>query len=124
MWNELSKSFKGVRIRKGYCDPEYYQFPKHLLTAPISQTSKLIYMMLYDRTMGYSSARQFDEDGNIFIHYPLTELVEESGRSISAVKIALNELMEAGMLEKESDGFGRPNRLYVMVRPEFGYWID
>ena len=31
---------------------QYYQFPEYLLKAPVSQTAKILYMVLYDRAKG------------------------------------------------------------------------
>lgn len=119
MWKEQNKPFRGVRIRRTTTFPWCYQFPKFLLEIPVSQTAKIIYMILYERARLSSKNDWVDASGNVFIIYPLNELVEDSGRSISAVKIAVKELEHAGLLEKEPGGFGRPNKLYVMVQPEF-----
>ena len=109
----------GQRIFQNTQMPPFYQFPRFLLTIPISQTARIVYMILYDRLRLSKRNGWVDEIGGIYIHYPLKNLSKNSGRSISAVKLALNELIEHGLLEKEPRGFGKPNRLYPLIPSDF-----
>ena len=94
---------------------QYYQFPEYLLKAPVSQTAKILYMVLYDRARLSQRNNWTDEAGRIYLIFPIIELAAKTGRSVSAVKAALNELLAADLLEKMRCGFGSPNRLYVKV---------
>lgn len=84
-------------IRLGTQFPKYYQFPEFLLRAPISQTAKLAYMVLYDRAR-LSLKNEWVADGKIYTVFPIAELAETLGKSQSTVKSVLNELDEAGLL--------------------------
>ncbi len=97
---------------------QYYQFPEYLLKAPVSQTAKILYMVLYDRARLSQRNNWTDEAGRIYLIFPIIELAAKTGRSVSAVKAALNELLAMDLLEKTRCGFGSPNRLYVKIPSE------
>lgn len=80
--------------------PQYYQFPEFLLKAPVSQTAKILYMVLYDRARLSQRNNWTDDAGRIYLVFPIIELAAKTGRSVSAVKAGLNELLAADLLEK------------------------
>ncbi len=97
---------------------QYFQFPEFLLDSEMSQTAKILYMILYDRARLSQKNHWIDDDQRIYLIYPITELAKTIDRSISAVKAGLNELLQADLLEKRKVGFGKPNRLYIKVPSE------
>ena len=54
--------------------PQYYQFPEFLLKARVSQTAKLLYMVLYDRARLSQRNNWTDEAGRIYLIFPIIEL--------------------------------------------------
>ena len=50
--------------------PKYYQFPTFLIQLTISQTAKLIYMVLYDRARLSQKNDWIDEEGYVYTVYP------------------------------------------------------
>lgn len=92
----------------------FYQFPDFLLRVPISQTAKLAYMLLYDRA---SLSRQNDrqDDGRIYLIYPIKNMTTALEKSESMVKDVFNELRSAGLLKCEDGGFSKPNNLFVLI---------
>ena len=94
---------------------QYYQFPEFLLKVPMSQTARILYMMLYDRARLSQRNNWIDDEGRVYLTFTIMELAEKSGRSISTVKAGLNELRQADLLVKNRVGCGKPNRLYVRV---------
>ena len=93
----------------------YYQFPKFLLELPLSQNARIIYLLLYDRARISRKNKWTDENGRVFVVFPLDELSQKTGKCKSSVKKALKELDEAGLLIRRSGGFSRPRHLYVLV---------
>ena len=92
-------------------------YPRFLLKMEISQTAKLLYALLLDRsTLSQKNGWQ-DGEGRIFIVYPVAEIAEMLDKGCTAIKGALKELDAAGLLERERRGFSAPNRLYVKVPP-------
>ena len=97
--------------------PAYLPYPRFLLKMEISQTAKLLYALLLDRsTLSQKNGWQ-DDQGRTFIVYPIVEIAEMLDKGQTAIKGALKELDAAGLLERERRGFSAPNRLYVKVPP-------
>lgn len=112
-------------ITPGTAFPNYYQFPEFLLRAPISQTAKLAYMILYDRAR-LSKKNDWVAGGKVYSVYPIREMAETLGRSESTVKSAFNELRSHGLLISKDGGFSKANYLYVLV-PDIGQisnWME
>ena len=95
--------------------PPFLPYPRFLLKMDISQTAKLLYALLLDRsTLSQKNGWQ-DSEGRTYIVYPITEIVEILDKSAMTVHSALNELDASGLLVRERRGFSTPNRLYVKV---------
>ena len=96
--------------------PAYLPYPRFLLKMEISQTAKLLYSLLLDRSTLSQKNKWLDDEGRIYIIYPIAEIAEILDKGSTTIKGALNELDTAGLLERERGGFSAPNRLYVKVR--------
>ncbi len=83
----------------------------------ISHTAKLLYALLLDRSTLSQKNKWQDDEGRIYIIYPIAEIAEMLDKGCTTIKGALNELDMAGLLERERRGFSAPNRLYVKVPP-------
>ena len=104
-------------IRADTTLPAYLPYPRFLLKMEISQTAKLLYALLLDRsTLSQKNGWQ-DSEGRTYIVYPIAEIAEMLDKGCTAIKGALKELDAAGLLERERRGFSAPNRLYVKVPP-------
>ena len=85
--------------------PPYLPYPRFLLKMELTQTAKLLYALLLDRsTLSQKNGWQ-DEQGRVYIVYPITELADALDKSPATIKPALNELDEAGLLERKRTGF-------------------
>jgi len=102
--------------------PLFYQFPDFLIRAPLGQTAKLVYMVLYDR-MRLSKKNGWIKDGHIYIVYPVADLAEALGRSLTTIKSALNELAGLNLIVRKAGGYGKANEIYVLI-PEEGQFSD
>ena len=104
-------------IRADTTLPAYLPYPRFLLKMEISQTAKLLYSLLLDRSTLSQKNKWLDDEGRIYIIYPIAEIAEILDKGSTTIKGALNELDTAGLLERERGGFSAPNRLYVKVPP-------
>lgn len=104
-----------VRIDTGL--PPYLPYPRFLLKMDLSQTAKLLYALLLDRTTLSRKNGWQDSEGNTFIVYPVAEIAEMLDKGCTTIKGALNELDAAGLLERKRAGFSAANHLYVKVPP-------
>ena len=74
----------------------YLPFPRFLLGADLTQTAKVLYAVLLDRSNLSRANGWTDEDGNIFVVFPLNKLADLVDKGPSTVKNALNELEAVG----------------------------
>lgn len=75
-------------------------------------------MLLYDRARLSQMNNWLDENGRIYVIYPITELIKHTWKCRSSIKSALKELDEAGLLVRKSVGFSKPNHLYIKIPAE------
>ena len=86
--------------------PPYLPFPRFLLETGLNQTAMLLYAVLLDRA-NLSRVRGWtDEDGHIFIVYPVNKLADVVDKGPSTVKKALAELETAELIERRRCGNG------------------
>jgi len=88
--------------------PAYFPYPKFLLQMSLSHTARLTYVLLLDR-MTLSQ-----KNGWVDVH-PLAGLAEDLQSSISSVTRALRELETARLIERRSNGFSKPNQIFLGV---------
>ena len=104
------------------CDsyvPPYMAYPKFLLKVDISETAKLVYMLLLDRARLSMKNRDWqDEQGRVFVLYTIPNLAKDIGKGETTVKKALNQLVKQGLILKQSLGPGQPNKIYVKIQTE------
>lgn len=98
--------------------PQYLPMPKFLTELPLSNTARYIYTLLLNRAQYSQMKEMVDEQGRVYIFYPVHQIAEKAGKGETTVKVALNQLVDAGILEKVSEGRGRANRLYVLFPDE------
>ena len=51
----------------------------------------------------------------MFIHFPIVELEAALASSTQTWKRSLNELEDAGLILRVRQGFGEPNKIYVLI---------
>jgi len=56
-----------------------------------------------------------DINGILFICFPIVELPAALSRSQMTVKRSLNELEEAGLILRVRQGFGEPNKIFILI---------
>ena len=91
----------------------YLPYPRFLLDVDLTQTAKVLYAVLLDRANLSRANGWMDEDGNIYIVFPLNKIADLVDKGPSTVKNALTELETAGLIERRRCGNGMPNRIYV-----------
>ena len=85
--------------------PPFFRYPRFLLKMDLSQTAKLLYSLLLDRSELSQKNGWQDSEGRTYIVYPITEIAEILDKSTMTIQSALNELDAAGLLERERRGF-------------------
>ena len=99
--------------------PPYMAYPRFLLKVDISETAKLVYMLLLDRArLSMKNEDWQDDQGRVFVLYTIPALARDIGKGETTVKKALNQLVRHGLILKQSQGAGLPNKIYVKIRTE------
>ena len=71
-----------VKLRKDSQIPAYMAYPRFLLTTDISETAKLVYVLLLDRArLSMKNEGWEDEQGHVFIYYTIADLANASGKA-------------------------------------------
>ena len=92
--------------------PPSMPYPRFLADMKISSTAKLLYVRLLDKTV---NEKEEDDKGYLYTRFPISEQMAVLSKSDAAVKRALLELEQAGLLERKRQGRGRPNKLYILA---------
>ena len=123
--NDANRRFDYIRILEcPFNRPEYtimtidtplppcMPFPRALTGFPVSSTAKVMYCRMLDAML---SKGQEDENGILFVCFPVTAIAAVLSRSPMTVKRSLNELETAGLIMRVRQGVGEPNRIYVLI---------
>ena len=97
--------------------PHYIPFPRFLLDMKLSHTAKLIYSVLLYRANLSKINGWIDEQGRVYITYPVTEIAENLHKGVSVIKEGLSALDRAGLTERKRT-FSAPDTIYVKLPTE------
>ena len=99
--------------------PRFFVYPKFLLTLDLSETAKMIYMLLLDRArLSMQKEGWQDEQDRVFICYTIQSLATAIQKSEMTVKNALKSLEQQDLIYRQRQGAGMPNRIFVKVQTE------
>ena len=88
-------------------------FPKALAGLPISSTAKVMYCKILDAMF---TKKLEDENGILFVYFPVRQLAAELSRCEMTVKRSLNEPENAGLIMRvRQRGFAEPNHIYILI---------
>lgn len=108
-----------VYLTDAGCPAPYMVFPQYLLDMKISETTKLVYMLLLDRArLSLKSDKWTDASGHTFLYYPVKSLAGALHKSEMTVKNSLAVLEQENLITRVRQGAGMPSRIYVKVPQE------
>ena len=95
----------------------FFKIPKLLFAEPykhISTDAKLLYGLMLDR-MGLSAQneRWTDEDGRVYIYFPIAEVMDLLGISDKSATKLYKELESVELIQRKRQGLGKPTKIYV-----------
>ena len=106
-------------LRRSSTLPPYMAYPRFLLTMNISETAKLVYILLLDRArLSMTHDGWEDENGRVFVYYTIDALAAATGKCAMTIKDALKKLEEEKLIFRYHQGAGKPSRIYVRVQTE------
>ena len=83
----------------------------------LSHTAKLIYSVLLYRANLSKINGWIDEQGRVYITYPVTEIAGNLHKGVSVIKEGLSALDRAGLIERKRN-FSAPDTIYVKLPTE------
>ena len=98
----------------------YFVIPRMIICDPafagIDCAAKLIYSLMLSRLAlsAENSEEYTDDQGNLFIVYPVEEIGQTLQLSKPTVVKMVNQLENAGLIIKKRQGQGKPTLIYVM----------
>ena len=97
--------------------PTHIAFPCYLLDMnELSETTKIIYCILLNRSrLSQRNEGWSDNQGRVFIYYPIKDLAGTVHKSEMTVKAALSSLEKNGLIFRKRQGVGKANRIYVKL---------
>ena len=99
--------------------PPYMVFPRFLLNSDLSETTKLLYMILLDRTrLSIKNGGWSNNQGLVYIHFTISELADTLHKSEMTIKNSLSSLDKTGLIYRQRQGIGLANKIYVKVPSE------
>ena len=113
-----------VMVRESYCSYgqsgemfSYFRVPQILFRdikfKDLSTDAKTLYGILLDR-MGLSVKNGWlDEQGRVYIIFPVQEVMDALGCADNKATKLFRELEKFGLIERKRRGLGKPNLIYV-----------
>lgn len=95
--------------------PQYLPYARFLLDVDLSHTAKMLYTLLLDRATLSQKNNWVDDQGRIYVIYPLSHLAKDLGCCISSVTRSFSELENAQLVERIRSGFSKPSRILLKV---------
>lgn len=94
-------------------------FPRFLLNSDLSETTKILYMILLDRTrLSIKNGGWSNNQGHVYIHFTISELADTLSKSEMTIKNSLSALERADLIYRQRQGIGLPNKIYVKIPDE------
>ena len=95
--------------------PQYLPYARFLLDVDLSHTAKMLYTLLLGRATLSQKNNWVDDQGRIYVIYPLSHLAKDLGCCISSVTRSFSELENAQLVERIRSGFSKPSRILLKV---------
>ena len=95
--------------------PQYLPYARFLLDTDLSHTAKILYTLLLDRATLSQKNNWVDDQGRIYVIYPLSNLAKDLDCCISSVTRAFTELEKTDLAERVRYGFSKPSHILLKV---------
>ena len=100
-------------------------FPRFLLDSELSETTKILYMILLDRTrLSMKNGGWSNTQGHVYIHFTISELAITLHKSEMTIKNSLSILEKMDLIYRQRQGIGLPNKIYVKLPSDAFSSID
>ncbi len=97
---------------------KFYKMPKSLFGpgyANLSSDAKLLYMLISDRVQLSIANGWQDSSGKVYCYFKREEMMDMLGLSAASIRKLMKQLQEYKLIEEKRQGFGKPNRIYLLL---------
>lgn len=95
----------------------FYKTPKVFYTDErfrgLSSDAKTVYGILLDRVSLSAKNGWFDDEGRVYVYMTVSSIEEAMGCAHQKACGLLAELDEFGLIDRQKQGLGKPDRIYV-----------
>ena len=95
--------------------PSYIPYPRFLLQYSLSETARLVYCLILSRILLSQTRGWVDEENHVYCRYTIQSLMDDAGKSKTAILNAMGILESNGLLIRCRTGSGYSNRLYLRL---------
>ncbi|MCD7855266.1 MAG: replication initiator protein A, partial [Clostridiales bacterium] len=81
----------------------------------LSETTKLIYIVLLDRAKMSLKSNNYIDSTGVFVYFPINKMAEAVNKSEMTVKNAYSALEKADLICRKHQGVSKPNKIYVKI---------
>lgn len=114
--SEQTRRWRTENIRADTGMPPYMMFPRFLLDLRLSETARLLYMVLLDRNRLSAGNERFTDDrGDSFVCYTVEDLSRTLHKGRTRIQEALLSLEQEGLICRKRQGIGKANHIYVKL---------
>lgn len=93
----------------------YLPLPRALLELDLSGTALLLYGLLLDRATLSRKNDWCDQEGWVYVRFPIAKLAAALGREVTAVKRRLAELERAGLIYRMVPKRGEASQIFLYL---------
>lgn len=107
-----------IQLRPYRVDTEltgYMPLPRELISMDLPSTAMLLYGALLDRGTLSRKNHYADEQGQVYVIYPVERLAEAFHISDTAVKRHLKELESHGLIRRHRENRHSPSQIYLYL---------
>ncbi len=104
--------------RQNIISNNFYQLPKFLFDTEfcnLSNDARVIYSLLRNRHEISIKNKWYDENGEVFLYFKRDDLQKILNLSENTIAKAMKELKASSLIEEERQGFGKPNKIYLLT---------
>ena len=95
--------------------PPFVPLPRFIIQGEYTVNAKLLYGLLLNRTLLSRKSGWYAENGAVYVIYTIKQMSNDLNRSERTVKTALNELENAGLIQRVRQGWNRANRIFLKL---------
>ena len=99
---------------------DFYPLPRSVLDRGLTAVALLLYAVLLDRATLSRKNSWTDDDGRVYVIYPIEKLADTLRVRPTAVKRHLTELERGGLIERQRPVKNGPSHIFLRIPKESG----